>query len=100
MADVKLASQLSDSGISVASPHAEITANKNNTLENPVSHSPKATAIIAQQESTALKPPFRPYAPVNRYKLDNRPTSFKIVPPLPAGLVNVSTLYLFSYTDK
>ncbi|XP_054815094.1 zinc finger CCCH domain-containing protein 41 isoform X1 [Prosopis cineraria] len=92
LAGVKLASQLFDSGFSLTSPHAETIADKNNALGNPVSHSPKAIPIITQQESTALKPPIRPYAPVNRYKLDNRPTSFRIIPPLPAGLANAAVL--------
>ncbi|KAI9075557.1 hypothetical protein K1719_042463 [Acacia pycnantha] len=81
-----------NSGFCMAPSQAETIADKNNTLGNLVSQSPKATAIIAQQESTALKPPIRPYAPVNRYKLDNRPTSFKIIPPLPAGLENAAVL--------
>ncbi|XP_028772341.1 zinc finger CCCH domain-containing protein 41 isoform X2 [Neltuma alba] len=90
-ADVKLTSQLSDSGFCMASPHAETISDKNNTLGTLVSQSPKATAIIAHQESTA-KVPIRPYAPVNRYKLDNRPTSFKITSPLPAGLADAAVL--------
>lgn len=88
----KLASpQLSDSGFGTASPRSETIADKNNPRGNPVSQSPKASALIAQ-ESIGLKQPIRPYAPVNRYKLDNRPTAFKIIPPLPAGLANVSHL--------
>lgn len=89
-----------NSGFCVAPPQAETIADKNNILGNPVYQSSKATAIIAQQESTALKLPIRPYAPVNRYKLDNRPTSFKIIPPLPAGLANVSPFSLSSYKNN
>lgn len=95
-ADVaKLASsQLSEFSIGMASLHAETVADKINPLGNHASQSPKASAIISHQESTALKQPIRPFAPVNRYKLDNRPTAFKITPPLPAGLANVSPLSL------
>ncbi|KAF7819541.1 zinc finger CCCH domain-containing protein 41 [Senna tora] len=88
----KLGTTVSDSSFSMASSHVEVIADKNNPWGNPVSQSPKASSIIGQQESARLKQPIRPFAPVNRYKLDNRPTAFKIIPPLPAGLANAAIL--------
>lgn len=70
-----------DPGSGVASPHAEMV-DKNKTVENVVS---------------PVGPPFL----MNKYKLDNRPTAFKIISPLPVGLANVATLkeYFSSYGD-
>lgn len=93
----KLASpQSSDADLGMTSPHAETTADKNKQLVNTVSQSPKAITTMRLQESTGLKQPIQPLVPVNRYKLDNRPTAFRIIPPLPAGLANVSLLYVSS----
>lgn len=56
----------------------------------------KTTLALALQESSSLSSSPRPLVHVgsplvsNRFKLDNRPTTFKIVPPLPDGLVDVS----------
>ncbi|KAJ7974614.1 Zinc finger CCCH domain-containing protein 41 [Quillaja saponaria] len=86
----------SDSGCT-ASPHAKMMADKNKSVENAVSDSLKTNTSMVQ-ECTGGKQPIHLLAPVgspilvNRYKLDNRPTVFKIIPPLPAGLANVSVL--------
>ncbi|XP_020226041.1 zinc finger CCCH domain-containing protein 41 [Cajanus cajan] len=88
----KLASpQSSDADVVVTSPHAETTADKNKQLVNNVSQSPKANTTRLP-ECTGLKHPIQPLVPVNRYKLDNRPVAFRIVPPLPVGLANVAVL--------
>lgn len=85
----------SDSVPVVTSTHAETLTDKNKG-ENTVSHSPKMNTTAVLQDSTSLKQqPVRPFAPVgspflvNRYKLDNRPTAFRILPPLPVGFANV-----------
>ncbi|KAL1318909.1 hypothetical protein HN51_071189 [Arachis hypogaea] len=89
----KLASsQLSDADTGMASPHAETTADKSKQLVNTVSQSPKPITTMRLQEPTGLKQPMQPFAPVNRYKLDNRPTAFRIMPPLPTGLADVAIL--------
>uniref|UniRef100_A0A5B6ZEI2 Putative zinc finger CCCH domain-containing protein 41 n=1 Tax=Davidia involucrata TaxID=16924 RepID=A0A5B6ZEI2_DAVIN len=87
-----------DPGTVVASPRAEVMADKSKSAENVVHHSSKTNSIVALQEHSSLKHSIRPLAPIgapfimNRFKLDNRPTAFKIIPPLPAGLANVSVL--------
>ncbi|XP_061373486.1 zinc finger CCCH domain-containing protein 41 [Gastrolobium bilobum] len=89
----KLASpQSSDADLGMASLHTETASDKNKQLVNTVSQSPKASTTMRLQESTGLKQPIQPLVPVNRYKLDNRPTAFRITPPLPAGLANVAVL--------
>ncbi|KAH0984704.1 hypothetical protein GBA52_011881 [Prunus armeniaca] len=78
--------------------HAEMT-DKNKCVENVVSCSPKTSTTMVLQQSTSLKQlSIRPLgsigtpSPVNRYKLDNRPTAFRILPPLPAGFANVAIM--------
>lgn len=86
----------------VASPHAEMMAEKNKIVDTVVSHSPKSSTAMVLHESASFKQHIRPLAPVgppffmNRYKLDNRPTTFRIVPPLPAGLADVSLSFSLS----
>ncbi|KAF2316372.1 hypothetical protein GH714_041713 [Hevea brasiliensis] len=91
----------------VSSPHTEMMVDKNKSVENLISSSPKTSMSFLQHEPTGSKQPIYPVAPagavfvMNRYKLDNRPTAFKIVPPLPPGLANVDALKEFfsSYGD-
>ncbi|KAJ6949579.1 zinc finger CCCH domain-containing protein 41-like [Populus alba x Populus x berolinensis] len=86
-----------DPGAGVASPHAGIV-DKNKRMENIVSSSTKTSTVMALQDSAGSKQSIHPLAPVgppflmNKYKLDNRPTAFKIISPLPAGLANVAAL--------
>ncbi|XP_075674568.1 zinc finger CCCH domain-containing protein 41 [Castanea sativa] len=96
-----------DPGSAVVSPHTEMVGDKIKSVDNVLSHSPKASTPTSLQESTNLKQPNRLLAPVgapflmNRYKLDNRPTGFRIIPPLPAGLASVAVLkeHFSSYGD-
>ncbi|KAM6572332.1 hypothetical protein CsatA_016412 [Cannabis sativa] len=101
----------------VISQHADMTSDKNkgenalshspktNTVsgknkgENAISHTPKSNTTAVLQESMGSKQhPVRPFTPagspflVNRYKLDNRPTAFRILPPLPTGFANVAVM--------
>ncbi|XP_062106918.1 zinc finger CCCH domain-containing protein 41 [Humulus lupulus] len=107
----------SDSAPVVISQHADTMSDKNkgenalshcpktNTVsdknkgENAVSHTPKSNTTAVLQESMGSKQhPVRPFTPVgspflvNRYKLDNRPTAFRILPPLPTGFANVAVM--------
>ncbi|KAI7739558.1 hypothetical protein M8C21_014562 [Ambrosia artemisiifolia] len=82
----------------LASPGAEAIGNGNKSSESFVPQRSKSTAAVAQQEPPVLKPSLRPMPPVgplvvtNRFKLDNRPTAFKIVSILPDDLANVAVL--------
>ncbi|KAJ8546356.1 hypothetical protein K7X08_018939 [Anisodus acutangulus] len=82
----------------VSSPHAEAAPFSSKSTENAEPSCSKSSSIVAAQEASSLKQSIRPLAPVgapfilNRYKLDNRPTTFKILPPLPSGLANVDVL--------
>ncbi|KAK4712604.1 hypothetical protein R3W88_007117 [Solanum pinnatisectum] len=82
----------------VSSPHAKATPFSSRTTENAEPSCSKSSSLVAAQEASNLKQLIRPLAPVgapfilNRYKLDNRPTTFKILPPLPSGLANVDVL--------
>lgn len=79
----------------VASPLAEVMSERDKSAEN-VQQSSKQSTFVAPQEPLSSKHSVRPLAPagasfvMNRFKLDNRPTMFKIIPPLPIGLANVS----------
>ncbi|KDP45327.1 hypothetical protein JCGZ_09576 [Jatropha curcas] len=105
-ADVAKATTRSFDPVAVPFPRAEMIVDKNKSVENALS-SPKTNMSLAQQESAGSKQPIRPVAPtgpsfiMNRYKLDNRPTAFRIIPPLPTGLANVDTLkeYFSSFGD-
>lgn len=91
----KAAAKSSDSGGSVASPRVEKTGEKKQVVQNAGSPKPKSNAAMVLQESSSFKQQIRPVAsgghpfPVNRYKLDNRPTTFRVIPPLPEGFADV-----------
>ncbi|KAM0958056.1 hypothetical protein EV1_023156 [Malus domestica] len=78
--------------------HAEMT-DRNKSGENILSGSPKTSSPVMLQQSPSLKlqtirplGPLGPPSPFNRYKLDNRPTGFIILPPLPVGFANVAIM--------
>ncbi|OVA19885.1 RNA recognition motif domain [Macleaya cordata] len=79
-------------------PEVEKMRDKNSLGENLASPSSKTNSTAVLQSARSLMPSSHPSAPqvspflVNRFKLDNRPTSFRILPPLPADLVNVAIL--------
>ncbi|XP_050224490.1 zinc finger CCCH domain-containing protein 41 [Mercurialis annua] len=97
----------SDSLPGVHSPDAEIRVDKKKIVENPLLCCPKTNALLQHQETTGSRQPHHPvgatggHFPINRYKLDNRPTTFKIIAPLPSGLTNVDVLkeHFSSYGD-
>lgn len=86
----------------VISRRSEVMADSGITAETVVPQSFTANAIVSLQEPSSLKQSIRPLAPVgasflvNRFKLYNAPTTFKIIPPLPTGLANVT----FSPSDR
>ncbi|KAL8153891.1 hypothetical protein V2J09_011651 [Rumex salicifolius] len=67
-------------------------------VESATLHSLKTKFSAASQELSNLKNAARPHAlvgspyPTNRYKLDNRPTSFRVSSPLPAEFANVNAV--------
>lgn len=97
IADISKALTPSFSGpcTGVASPKAEVVADSGKIAENVVSESSKTNKTVTLKESSSFKQSIRPLAPVgapfvmNKFKLDNRPTTFTIIPPLPAGLADV-----------
>lgn len=96
-ADVaKVTARSSDSTAAVASPRAEMMADKNKLEEIVLSPCQKVNTAMLLQESTSFKQQIRPLPSagppflMNRYKLDNRPTAFRIIPPLPVGFADVS----------
>ncbi|XP_022752236.1 zinc finger CCCH domain-containing protein 41-like [Durio zibethinus] len=80
---------------------------KSKSMENAVSHSPKSNTPIPLQESMSSKQQSHPSAPVghpfptNKYNLDNRPTAFRVTPPLPSGFADVDILkeHFLQYGD-
>ncbi|XP_076942595.1 zinc finger CCCH domain-containing protein 41-like [Bidens hawaiensis] len=82
----------------LSSPGAEVIGNGKKSMDSVVPQRSKATSVIALKEPPVLKPSLRPLLPigpsvtVNRFKLDNRPTAFKIISSLPTDLSNVVAL--------
>ncbi|XP_031094352.1 zinc finger CCCH domain-containing protein 41 [Ipomoea triloba] len=84
--------------IAVSSQHTEVVPDSNRSANNALLSCSKSSSPVATSEPSSLKQSIRPLAPVgapfifNRYKLDNRPTAFKINPPIPSGLANAAVL--------
>ncbi|OVA20780.1 RNA recognition motif domain [Macleaya cordata] len=77
---------------------AKKTLDKTNPGKNFVSPSTKTKSSTVLQSPWSLKQPSCSSASLdtflleNRFKLDNRPTTFKVLPPLPADFANVVVL--------
>ncbi|CAA3022547.1 zinc finger CCCH domain-containing protein 41 isoform X2 [Olea europaea var. sylvestris] len=77
-----------------STPRANVVAEKSDEHAKP--NSPTLNPTASVQDPPSSRPLIRPLAPVgaraplviNRFKLDNRPTTFKVVSPLPDGLAN------------
>ncbi|KAI3670081.1 hypothetical protein L6452_41699 [Arctium lappa] len=88
----------SDRDTVLPSPQDEVAANSSKSVDSSGLQSARTTLALPLQESSSLKSSLLPMlhvgSPVvtNRFKLDNRPTAFKIVPPLPDGLADVPVL--------
>ncbi|KAK8607267.1 hypothetical protein V6N13_053009 [Hibiscus sabdariffa] len=91
-------SSSSEPGAFVATPCTVGMTDKNKSTEDDVSHSPKSSTPMALQEPTSSMQQSCVSAPVghpimmNKYKLDNRPTAFRVIPPLPSGFADVDVL--------
>ncbi|VVB04248.1 unnamed protein product [Arabis nemorensis] len=87
----------SDSAAAVASPKTESSTDKKVPIQKPVS---TAKLSIETPSSDLKNSKQRPYSftaslntpMANRYKLDNRTTTIKVVPPLPTGLADLAVL--------
>ncbi|XP_020600377.1 zinc finger CCCH domain-containing protein 27, partial [Phalaenopsis equestris] len=73
---ISISSECQDAGKSVE---------RSSLAEVQVSPSTKACSIVKQTSRMPVSHP-------NRFKLDNRPTSFRVLPPLPAKLGNIPVL--------
>ncbi|KAE8697142.1 putative DNA binding protein [Hibiscus syriacus] len=100
----------SESGASAAKPYSIGMTDKNKLTENGASQSPKPSTSMGLQESTSskqqsrkphLSAPIRHPFPANKYKLDNRPIAFRVIPPLPSGFADVAVLkeHFLQYGD-
>nr|GMC56924.1 zinc finger CCCH domain-containing protein 41-like [Ipomoea batatas] len=84
--------------ITVSSPEPEAVPDSNSSANSAVLSCSNSASTMATPQPPVSKPSFRPLAPLgapfnfNRYKLDNRPTAFKINPPIPTALANVDVL--------
>ncbi|XP_031405169.1 zinc finger CCCH domain-containing protein 41-like isoform X1 [Punica granatum] len=80
----------------VTLPHAKMADSQKKSADN--AKNPNTSSVRTLQDSTSFKPFNCPTAPLStsfladRYKVDSRPTAFKIIPPLPSGLANVAAL--------
>ncbi|PPR81271.1 hypothetical protein GOBAR_AA39443 [Gossypium barbadense] len=100
----------SEPSASAAKTCTKEMTDKNKSMENVVSRSPKSSTTMALQESMGSKQQFckpRQSAPMrhpflmNKYRLDNRPTAFRVIPPLPSGFADVDVLkeHFLQYGD-
>ncbi|MBA0587105.1 hypothetical protein Gorai_000241, partial [Gossypium raimondii] len=100
----------SEPSASAAKTCTKEMTDKNKSMENVVSRSPKSSTTMALQESMGSKQQYckpRQSAPMrhpflmNKYRLDNRPTAFRVIPPLPSGFADVDVLkeHFLQYGD-
>ncbi|KAL8475412.1 hypothetical protein ACS0TY_028172 [Phlomoides rotata] len=90
---------------SKSSPRRTMTTESTASAELALPHTSSTNPTVLVQEH--LKVPFRPQASpgtpfsVNKFKLDNRPTTFRIVSPLPSGLTDAAALeeHFSAYSD-
>lgn len=79
----------------VFSTKTEAVSDNSRSTENAEHSCSMPCATVATEEPSSLRQSIPPLAPhgapfvSNRYKLDNRPTAFKVLPPMPSGLANV-----------
>lgn len=81
----------------MASSNDEVVDNENKLVEGATQGSRDTSSLISMEGSSSMNqlnlsstPAGFPY--IHRYKLDNRPTTFKILPPLPASFASVPAL--------
>ncbi|KAE8701688.1 Pentatricopeptide repeat (PPR) superfamily protein [Hibiscus syriacus] len=76
----------SERDASVATPCSMGMMDKDMSTENFLSHSPKP-----KQQPCLLAPVAHPF-PMSKYKLDNMPTAFRVISPLPSDFAHVDVL--------
>ena len=95
----------SNSGEAISSPKTESSTDKKKVpIQKPLSSSKLSTETPSPDPKHFKQRPYQfntnSNSPmVNRYKLDNRPTTIKVVPPLPTGLADVCSLSLFYFMN-
>lgn len=67
-----------------------VMTDKNKSMENRALQE----SVSSKQQSHASAVVGHPIM-INKYKLDNRPTAFRVIPPLPAGFADVSIFLAF-----
>ncbi|KAK9700275.1 hypothetical protein RND81_08G228900 [Saponaria officinalis] len=82
--------QPSDIGISM--PSSEVVSADEMVTKNLESQRDGVKSAAALQDPPILKQPILSMATSRRYKLDNRPTTFRINAPLPGRLINIAVL--------
>lgn len=98
--DVAKAVSTESAGAKSSEPvlQAELSTDKIVNMENLASQKSISSSAEAMQDPPTLKQIVRPTAtsatpfPMNRYKLDNRPTTFRVNAPLPIALANIAAL--------
>jgi RNA-binding protein 26 len=77
---------------------ADVMGDSGKSTDKGVLESSKPNKTMSMKEISSLKKPIHSMASlgepfvVPKFKLDNRPTAFKIIPPLPTGLADVAIL--------
>ncbi|KAL5725468.1 hypothetical protein ACHQM5_008609 [Ranunculus cassubicifolius] len=84
----------SSSPIHPVRPATEKAVEKTHSGESVASPNSRKISTTTLQSPMSLKQPNRTSIPLgtNRFKLDNRPTTFKILPPIPDDFANVVTM--------
>ncbi|KAE8706698.1 COPII coat assembly protein sec16-like [Hibiscus syriacus] len=89
VADPAKASTSSSSEPFVVTPCTVGMTDESKSTENDVSHKPTSSMQLS-----CVSAPVRHPVMMNKYKLDNRPISFWVIPPLPSGFADVDVLKL------
>ncbi|KAE8710027.1 zinc finger family protein [Hibiscus syriacus] len=95
VADPAKASSSSEPGAFVVSPCTVGMMDKNKSTENSPKSNPMALLEpTSSMQVSCVSAPVRYPVMMNKYKLDNRPTAFRVIPPLPPGFADVDVLKL------
>lgn len=95
----------STSDAAVSSPKTESSTDKKMPIQKPLSAAKLSTETPSPNTKNLTQRPYSYTASLNtpmanRYKLDNRTTTIKVVPPLPSGLADVRPLSFCSTLRK
>ncbi|KAK8716073.1 hypothetical protein V6N13_043392 [Hibiscus sabdariffa] len=104
-ADPATTPSVSEPGASSTIPCTVWMTDKNNSTDNIASQGPTSNTTLSLQECKSSKQQSHPSAVghlhLSKYKLDNRPTAFSVIPSLPSGLPDVDVLkeHFLQYGD-